>query len=189
MYKAVVFDFFDVIRTDAYKAWLQRYGFNLEGDFLEAVKQLDHGMITIPAFIQRLSDTTGHSVARITKEMDESDALDYEVIEILRSLKPRYKTGLLSNAPSDFLRGLLKKHNIEKDFDEIIISSEVGMIKPQPEIFHCLLDALALQPNEVLFIDDNPANIAGAEAVGITGILYTGSQTLRQALSALRMIP
>jgi putative hydrolase of the HAD superfamily len=183
MYRAIIFDFFDVIRTDDYKSWLSRHGYRLEGPFLDAVKRQDRGDIDLPQFLQILSQLSGQSPKEIFTEMEEGTAIDYEVLALIEQLKPQYQIGLLSNAPSAFLRGLLHNHDLDKYFDHIAISSEMGHIKPDTEAFQYTLSAMNIQPEETVFIDDNPRNVAGAETVGIRGIVYTDIRQLRKELA------
>lgn len=185
MYKTIIFDFFDVIRTDAYKSWLTLHDYKLEGEFLEAVQQMDRGEIIVDEFLAILSNLTGQTAAEILEEMEHGATIDYEILELIETLRKRYKVGLLSNAPSGFLRNLLQENDLEKCFDEIVISSEVGLIKPDPEMFHCILDRMSSKPEEIIFIDDSQKNIDGAVAVGIKGLLYTNATTLKSDLARL----
>jgi putative hydrolase of the HAD superfamily len=187
MYKAVIFDFFDVIRTDAYRAWLDLHGYKREGRFQEVVEQMDHGHIKLEEFLQKLSIITGQSAQEIFAEMEDGAVVDHEVLEVAERLRRHYKVGLLSNAPSDFIRSLLKEHDLEKYFDEIVISSEVGMIKPSVEIFQLMLARLKVEPNQAIFIDDNQKNINGAEIAGIQGVLYTNAPNLNKDLEKLNI--
>jgi putative hydrolase of the HAD superfamily/hydrolase len=57
------------------------------------------------------------------------------------------------------------------------------MIKPNPEIFELMAERLGVQPNECLMIDDIAANIAGAEAVGMEGVIFTSNDELQRELS------
>lgn len=91
------------------------------------------------------------------------------------------QTALLSNSwgntyPRDLWGGL---------FDAVVISGEVGMRKPAPEIFAHTLDALGLRAAECVFIDDIAENITAAESLGLTGVLHTTPHSTRTALSAL----
>ncbi len=61
----------------------------------------------------------------------------------------------------------------------MVVSGYEGVTKPQPEIYQLLLDRYSLKAEESVFIDDNPANAAGAEAVGIRGIHFTSCEDLR----------
>jgi HAD superfamily hydrolase (TIGR01509 family) len=57
-------------------------------------------------------------------------------------------------------------------FDDILISSEVGMTKPDERIFRLAASRLGLEPHECAFVDDSEHNIAAAEAVGMRGVLF-----------------
>jgi putative hydrolase of the HAD superfamily len=70
-------------------------------------------------------------------------------------------------------------------FDDIVISGEVGLRKPEPEIFLLAARRLNLQPSECVFIDDLQLNVDGARAVGMTAILHTEYDETRRALESL----
>lgn len=68
-------------------------------------------------------------------------------------------------------------------FDGLVFSGPLGIIKPSAEIFHHLLDRFDLDPGQCIFIDDNAANVAGAEAVGIRAYHFDGdAKKLRSTL-------
>jgi epoxide hydrolase-like predicted phosphatase len=79
------------------------------------------------------------------------------------------KTGLISNSwsTSHYDRELL-----EELFDTAVISAEVGLHKPQPEIYMLAAERLVEPPERCVFVDDLRENCAGAEAVGMTAILH-----------------
>ena len=180
MIKAVLFDFFDVIRTDAYKAWLKTNNLAMEGPYFEASRQLDLGTINVEEFSRKLSEVTGRTVT--LEEIDGSATLDHQVIGILKSVKKRYKTALISNAPSAFLREILEEDDLAKYFDEIVISSEVGMVKPSPEIFKHTLKLLKIEPSEAIFIDDNESHTQAAAKLGIQSIQFLSANQLGDEL-------
>jgi 2-haloacid dehalogenase len=73
-------------------------------------------------------------------------------------------------------------------FDGIVVSGEVGWIKPDARIYRHLLDRYGLQADDCLFIDDSAANVAGAEAVGIKGLHFTSPTQLRGDLTGLGLL-
>jgi putative hydrolase of the HAD superfamily len=80
-------------------------------------------------------------------------------------------TGLISNSwvmdhYTDEIRSL---------FDEVVISAEVGLHKPQPEIYLLAAERLGVRPEDCVFVDDLRENCAGAEAVGMTAVLHRES--------------
>jgi 2-haloacid dehalogenase len=93
---------------------------------------------------------------------------------LVKELKARgVRLCLLSNISTYFA-----KHADEipvlKHFDRCVFSAVCGHVKPHREIFAHLCDSCSLDPAETVFVDDNAANIAGAEAFGIQGYLFDG---------------
>jgi len=185
MIKAVIFDFFGVVRSDPYNTWLNNHGYSREGKFLEAVERLDAGQIDSKEFRQMLSNFSGQSLEDLNSEFESSNKVDEEVIEIIKELKENYTIGLLSNAPSQYLRNILQENNLEQYFNEIVISSEVGYIKPSKEIFEIMLDRLGTDASSTIFIDDNKIHIKGGESLGIKGIVFKKAVQLREELEFL----
>lgn len=183
MIQVLIFDFFDVIRADGFKHWLQAHGYELSGAFLAASERNDRGEISIEGFYQALADASGQTAQQIEHEMEDDVELDHEIVAYIDSLHGTYRTALLSNSRSDYIRAELAKHDLEKHFDEIFISSEVGHIKPEPAIFQHALDKLGITADECVFIDDNPRNTAGAAALGIHTITYTDLPALKSRLN------
>jgi HAD superfamily hydrolase (TIGR01509 family) len=185
--KAVIFDFFGVICHEVNPAWFykDREKFNLSiEEYREICKKVDLGEISQDQFISFYADKTGIGYENLSNALDNYARIDPEIIKLIRELKGKYKIGLLSSADGDFLRGLVKKHNIKIEdlFDSIIISSEVKMMKPDSEIYKMSLSELSVLPEEAIFIDDRQKNITGAENVGIKSILYKDINDLKLKL-------
>jgi 2-haloacid dehalogenase len=67
-------------------------------------------------------------------------------------------------------------------FESILVSAEVGLIKPDPAIFQLLLERIGRAPAECIYIDDNPKNVAGAASLGFDAIAFQSAAQLRDAL-------
>ncbi len=93
----------------------------------------------------------------------------WEQIHILK--KDGYGIYLLSNYSSELLRSHLRLAGFWKDVDGMVVSYELHSVKPEPVIYNKLLSKYHLNPTECAFFDDMPANVAGAEALGIKGEL------------------
>lgn len=100
------------------------------------------------------------------------DVLDRDLIAFIRALRPHFKTGLISNAWSD-LRAYLRKMRLEEAFDAIVISAEVGLVKPDARIYYLALEQLQVQPYEAIFIDDWEPNVAAAKEIGMWALQFT----------------
>jgi HAD superfamily hydrolase (TIGR01509 family) len=106
-------------------------------------------------------------------------------VEIIKSLRASYKLALLSNSPSALIREILAEHDLAQYFDEIIVSSEVGFIKPSADIFTLALQKLGVSADQALFIDDNERHIQAARSLGIQSIQFTSAQELTTALATI----
>jgi HAD superfamily hydrolase (TIGR01509 family) len=111
--------------------------------------------------------------------------LNADLLAFLRSLRPRYKTAILSNASSEVRAWITEAFHIEQDVDLIMISSEERYHKPQPEILHIALDHLGVQPGEALFIDDEARYIASAQALGMHAVQFRNTQ---QVISEIKQL-
>lgn len=74
-------------------------------------------------------------------------------------------------------------------FEDIVISGEVRLVKPDPRIYRLALDRFSVRTDEAVFIDDMPANVAAAEGVGLTAIRFTGAADLARRLATLGLLP
>ena len=113
--------------------------------------------------------------------------VDTEILGILRACRKRARLVLISNATSR-LPSDLRQLGIAEDFDYIINSSEVGVAKPDPNIYFAALNTVGGVPGQALFIDDNAGHVAAAMRLGIAGYTYAGADGLRQKLNHLGLL-
>lgn len=113
------------------------------------------------------------------------DRLDEGLVNLIRSLRSRYKTGLLSNAWDDLRHALVNQWRIDDAFHEVIISSEVGLAKPNPGIYHLALERVQVTPVEAVFVDDFIENVESAHQVGMQAIHFRDSDQARNELLQL----
>ncbi len=120
----------------------------------------------------------------IRTEFFAGDVIDRDLVNLIRSLRPRYKTGIISNAWGD-MREYIVKHQFDDAFDMLIISAEIGMMKPQPEVYQLALKQAQVEANEAAFIDDTSENIKAANALGVHGIIFRDPAQVKENLTAL----
>lgn len=112
------------------------------------------------------------------------DAVDQGLVALVGRLNRRYQTAIISNA-TDALLTTLEDYQLLVEFDLVVGSAYEGLMKPAPAIFETTLIRLGRVAAETVFIDDAPANIAGAQAVGLQTILFTPALDLAAELAAL----
>lgn len=133
--------------------------------------------------IQRLKRSDSELEA-IREAFFAGDIVDRTLLDYIRSLRGKYKTGLISNAWSD-LRDFIIREKFDDAFDAMIISAEVGAAKPDLKIFQIAVEQFGVSPNEAVFVDDFYENIEGCEKVGMKGIHFKDPETALQQLKKL----
>ena len=113
------------------------------------------------------------------------DRLDTDLVESIRALRPRYKTALLSNAWGDMRSYLTGRWNVADAFDDVVISAEVGIAKPDPRIYRLALERLGVTAGEAVFVDDFLENIEAARALGLHTVHFRTPDQARDELDIL----
>jgi putative hydrolase of the HAD superfamily len=133
------------------------YG-SAEGDMAALARAC--GLEPEPAFVRGLTElVAGH--------LDGHVRLYEDAIPTLRGLRDRgIATAIVSNC-DHFARPLLVDLGLEQEVDALVLSVEVGAEKPKPAIYRAALAALGAEPEEAVFVDDQPAYLDGAAALGI----------------------
>jgi putative hydrolase of the HAD superfamily len=149
----------------------------------------DRGGLTEPELIQRLRSRLGSTQAEVEAILDairNSLVEKPETVKLLRALQGR-GTPLycLSNMPAAIYTHLRQRHDFWDAFSGIVISGEIQMMKPEPEVFMHLLDTFGLRAEESVFIDDLPANIESARQVGLHAICFKDAAQCRRELDQI----
>jgi epoxide hydrolase-like predicted phosphatase len=132
--------------------------------------------------IHQILDIPPAERADFTQQFWAADDLNRGLVEFLTSLRERYSLGLLSNANDDLRAMLIERWQIADLFDDMIISAEVGLLKPDRRIYELAVHRLGVQPDEAVFIDDMPVNIEGARIAGLPAIQYLNNQQVVEEL-------
>jgi epoxide hydrolase-like predicted phosphatase len=163
--------FADFCRTQGLEEDAVKRLFRDDPDAIADLRGLETGKLTEDEFEHRfggrlgLDDPTG-----LIDSMFRGMRPTEPIVAAVRAAGDRgVKTGLISNSwsTSHYDRDLL-----EELFDTVVISAEVGLHKPQPEIYLLAAERLVQPPERCVFVDDLRENCAGAEAVGMTAVLH-----------------
>ncbi len=185
--RAVFFDFGGVIQRTEFQAprqrLAQRFGMDYEDidklvfsspsavqATIGAIPEADHWQI----ISQRLK-IHKEEIEEVEKEFFAGDIIDHSLLLYLSKLRPRFITGLISNAWSG-LRAYLERQRIAGSFDHLVISAEVSAVKPEARIYQIALEQAQVRAEEAVFVDDVVENIEACERVGMKGILFMNSK-------------
>ncbi len=118
-----------------------------------------------------LEAEVGRSLPAVHEAWRDAQGPIAENIALIRRLRPSYRLSILSNADLT-LRVRLDELGIADDFDDVISSAEVGLAKPDLEIYALACARLALPPSACIFVDDHEPNVRAAETAGMRAILH-----------------
>jgi epoxide hydrolase-like predicted phosphatase len=192
--KAVIFDWGGVLmRTEDRSlrdAWDQRLG--LSPGSVEAVvhgipkwRDAQLGLSDLTTYWSEVAQElklSSEMLAQLQAEFYQGDVLDQNLVALIRRFKQEgFRTGLLSNNILD-LFSEIGELGLSDVFDQIVISADIGVMKPAAAAYLKILDALGVAPENAAFVDDFPQNVEGARAVGMHGILFSPDLELDAAL-------
>ena len=107
------------------------------------------------------------------------------LIEYARRLRPRYRTGILSNSFVGAREREQAAYGFEDLVDEIVYSHEAGMSKPDPRIYALICARLDVHPHETVFLDDTDRCVDGAREAGIHAVCYRDNEQAIQDIEKL----
>jgi len=135
------------------------------------------GTLTLEEVHQAIRDRLGLGEQQLAAYMADLwreylGSANTELIEYARRLRPRYRTGILSNSFVGARERERAAYGFEDLVDEIVYSHEVGMAKPDPRIYGLVCTRLKVQPQEMIFLDDADQAVAGAREAGMHAVRY-----------------
>jgi len=128
-------------------------------------------------------ELTPEELERLQHEFWQGDQLDRALVQFIRELRQDCRTALLSNAWPGMRQMIKNEWGIADCFDDLFISAELGLAKPDPKIYRLALDRLDLPPARAVFIDDFSENVRAATALGLRAIQFLSSKQAMQAVN------
>ncbi|MBM3123516.1 MAG: HAD family phosphatase [Chloroflexi bacterium] len=199
-FRAVFFDFGGVILRTEYQSPRQGLAerFNMDYEEIEKVvfgsessRRASLGEITEETHWLEVLKRLKLPASEMTAFQDAffgGDVIDRELVQFIRSLRGKVHTGLISNAWSG-LRDYLAKEKLTDLFETLVISAEVGVVKPEARIYNLALERSGVRAEEAAFVDDFAVNVEGSEKVGMRGVLFKDPQEAVSQLKKLLTIP
>jgi putative hydrolase of the HAD superfamily len=150
----------------------------------------DRGELDCVTFWQKVAAGAGRSftaaqIAELTR-LDIASWLHLQpgTVTLIEDLAAAgHRLALLSNAPAEVAEVIAALPVVAAHFEQCTFSCYLRAVKPQPEAYQAVLTLLGASPGKVVFLDDRPENVAGAEALGIRSVHFTGPDEARAALA------
>lgn len=196
--RAVIFDMGGVLLLNRIEEVLQRVAEVLKIDAeafrefqLEYHERIIRGRLSVREFVGMADERFGLEMGpdRILqlwkKSYLEVMLINKALLETAERIRERgYKTGMISNL-SDLHAQINRERGLLEPFDVCILSCEVGLIKPQKEIFQLAVQKLGLRPEECVFIDDREKYLSVPRDMGFRVIHYKGNKELIEELKVI----
>jgi HAD superfamily hydrolase (TIGR01509 family) len=198
---ALIFDFGNVVAHFDYRKATSALGarIGLSGEalldrlgplgFSGLVKSYESGRMTAEAFSRAVSDLVGLAITHHEFAAAWSDifSANEPVARLLAALKRGGYTLVLGSNTNDLHADQFRRQFAETlaHFDRLVLSYEVGHIKPSPAFYLACAQAAGAAPGDCIFIDDLPENVEAARATGLIGLLYLETAGLIRDLAAL----
>lgn len=198
MLKAVIFDVGGVLIRTHSRAGREKWAAKLGLDSWEfenfvfngeSGRQAQLGLKSNQEHWQWLGEYFGlerPELIQMRRDFFAGDQMNEPLVAYVKRLRlAGYRTGLLSNYNDAARRLWSEEYPFIHYFDGVIVSAEVGLLKPNPRIYYLAVQSVDVNPSEALFVDDFAENIAGASAVGMPTIHFTDPALAQQQLATL----
>jgi putative hydrolase of the HAD superfamily len=199
--RAVVFDIGGVLEITpdlgVDRRWESRLGLPA-GEMTERLRDVwlggALGTITLDQVHQAITDRFGLGERQLAALMADIwrqylGTANTELIEYARGLRPRYRTGILSNSFVGAREREQAAYGFEDLVDEIVYSHEAGMSKPDPRIYALVCSRLDVRHDETVFVDDTDMCVAGAREAGIQAVHYRDNAQAIEEIGKLLATP
>jgi putative hydrolase of the HAD superfamily len=151
--------------------------------------ELDKGEITRETAVSRFAKRTGLPESKIhrliTIVISSMKPIPASIELVTELLFNGFSLYCMSNMQIHIWEELRERYDFWSLFKGIVISAEINMIKPEPEIFQYLLKKYSLVPGETVVVDDVTANVEVARGLGMKGIVFTTADECRREISSL----
>lgn len=187
MIRALIFDYFGVVRTSGLRAAYRQLGGNVAKDevfIADVTTAANYGFITDAD--EQLAEHLGVSLETWRTAVSGAAGNDPVLLAYIRTLRDQhFKTGLLSNAGAEAAQDYFEPGEASRYFDAVLFSGEAGYVKPEAAFYRMMAERLGVTPEECVMIDDRKEFCIGAERIGMQAIEYHDFDQFRAALDKL----
>jgi putative hydrolase of the HAD superfamily len=191
---AVVFDIGGVLEVTPATRWQDRWAASLGMSVTELDARLgpvwaagEVGAVSYEEVERQVAQILGLDAEQLGRIMEDAwseylGTLNEDMARYFAALRPRYRTGILSNSFVGAREREQRAYGFGDMCDVLVYSHEEGTKKPDPAIYQAVCDRLDVSPSEVVFLDDFDVGVKGARRIGMTAIRFTDTE---QAIAEL----
>ncbi len=186
MIKVIIFDYFGVISQDAfwYEVKGQEFVHHKSARIQELSNKVNLNQISWQEFCEAVSKDIGVPVDEVRNRYNQHQ-IRPGIVELISALSSKYRVVLLTNANDEQLLPVLSHLGLDKLFERVFVSSEIGFIKPNVQAFEYVSKQLGVEPSECLLIDDSERNAASASEFGMQTIVFKNLEDCASSLHSL----
>lgn len=155
--------------------------------------QLDRGTLSEADLLLRAADRTGRPAVELEGLLAAVRGSLHTKADTVTLLEKLFGRGVplycLSNMSTDIYQYLRGRHSFWDVFRGIVISGDIQMMKPEPEVFEFLLQRYQLEASQTVFVDDNAPNIEAARRLGIHTVWFKNAQQCEKDLENILASP
>lgn len=183
MVRAIIFDLYGVLGLNGWQDFKQLH-FGDDPEQWERLRKLGQAVDAREAsyeqLVEEISRASGAGVREVRQNL-ESTKPNVHLLDFIENSLHDYRIGVLSNANADVMRGIFTDDNL-KLFDDVVLSVDTGLTKPDETMFELACQRLGVEPKECLFVDDKQSNVDAANRVGLKGLLYRSVTQTERAI-------
>ena len=186
MIKAIIFDCFGVVLSDTLQSTYERLGGDFHTDFdfiIDVIEQANRG--EIPSSFPAIAEKLGVSVDTYAEALASGREINASLMEYILELRKKFKVAMLSNVGKGRIETLFEDGFLDRHFDVVVASGDVGFAKPEARAYEITAERLGARLDECVFTDDREHYIEGAQHVGMKTILFKSTEEFKEDLSRI----
>jgi len=185
MVRAIIFDCFGTLIGTSYFTFRSICPPERLKELTDTRTAADYGYLTHAEYARRLGHIVGMNEKRVREVIDQQHTRNEPLISYAKVLKRTYKVALLSNVGNGIMDRIFDENESKKLFNVKVLSCEVGIVKPDRQIYVLTAKQLGLKPEECLMVDDREDFCAGAEAVGMRTVVHQSNRHTMRAIDRM----
>ncbi len=191
MIRAILFDCFGVLTESRWTARVSRLEPEVRREVSDIHRAYERGFMQYPEYRDRVTELAGLTA----QEADDmfinrrGYQKNKDLLAYIAELSAVYKIGLLSNAGTSWVRDTFLSADEASLFDDMVLSFEVGLTKPDPKIYQLACERMSIEPSRAVFVDDMKDYCQAATMLGMKAVVYKDFVQFKHELEGLLTDP